>query len=922
VFIENNKYPESCWLKEAADIAGGAVKKSGVVSCSKVSSTPSPPAFTIKAKVPGDLITDLQTAALVGDPLYELNFKNATMWDSYVWTYATTFTMAADRLEHIRATGGSHLLVFDGVKMGSNVKVNGKAVGQTTDQFLRYEFPLDGSLLHAGANTVTVEFDPTIDCNGRWMACTGGWDWAPYTTTTSFGIATFTKGIWRSVYVAEVSAVAIEHVVPQIMYLGEYPTSPLSEGTHGGFKVDVKAHLWAAAKTAGTLKVTGSWGQVASAKITVPAGNSVSTVTINAAAADIKLWWPAGHGAQPLYNVTLSFEPAAAAGFASAVSAASTVSATRRIGFRMFAVVTGDDTNPEWVKNNTDGDGTGTLGMYWRINGAAILAKGANMIPMEELEGRMAADAHYQLVVNAVEGGMNTLRVWGGGIFLPRAWYDACDELGIMVYHDMQYAQGGHSPANTTVQDAELRHNIRRLSNHPSIVMWDGCNECHVVIGTPTGIYATFVMTVVAQEDASRPVWPSCPASGWTSGVNTLTSIPNGKPLTTPVGGPRFETHGPYQHGGGFPAVNGNQGPSMFSSNIPIQVSTDPTGISHANVFASEFGSSVYSSFESMAPTLDEKHWGIHAGMPGDDCHGGFASKCVGKNPMSDRNYPCDNIIEVYFGKSNFDLVGAEAFKKQLWQCMTGQALLIKQNIETRRSKSIFGIIVWQFNEIWPTGGWGSIEYGTVGWTKGQVLGGRWKPLQYWYRSTIYTDVMATCGGDPSAPNCYVNNDLPVPFKGDVVISSIDFATGKETAVKSLKLDMAAGVGVTQRFDLGAAVDANATMLHAVVKDSAGVVVNNNFIPFTEPKNFVLPKANVAFTVAKAANADGSVDITVTTDKVAIYLTFTTLAQGRFSDNAFVMLPGTKKIQFLPIKGFELADLTASLRAEHAASYM
>ena len=68
---------------------------------------------------------------------------------------------------------------------------------------------------------------------------------------------------------------------------------------------------------------------------------------------------------------------------------------------------------------------------------------------------------------------------------------------------------------------------------------------------------------------------------------------------------------------------------------------------------------------------------------------------------MSDRNYPCDNIIDVYFGASNFDLVGADVFKKQLWQCMTGQALLIKQNIETRRSKNIFGIIVWQFNEIW-----------------------------------------------------------------------------------------------------------------------------------------------------------------------------------------------------------------------------
>eukprot|EP01043_Picozoa_sp_COSAG02_P027101 COSAG02_NODE_1582_length_11838_cov_3.471420_5_plen_105_part_00 len=78
-------------------------------------------------------------------------------------------------------------------------------------------------------------------------------------------------------------------------------------------------------------------------------------------------------------------------------------------------------------------------------------------------------------------------------MFLPNAWYDACDELGIMVYHDMQYAQGGHSPKNDDVQDAELRHQIRRLSSHASIVLWDGCNECRVLMGTGTGIYATFV---------------------------------------------------------------------------------------------------------------------------------------------------------------------------------------------------------------------------------------------------------------------------------------------------------------------------------------------------------------------------------------------------------------------------------------------
>ena len=55
----------------------------------------------------------------------------------------------------------------------------------------------------------------------------------------------------------------------------------------------------------------------------------------------------------------------------------------------------------------------------------------------------MDADAHRALVKSAADGAFNTLRVWGGGMFLPDAWYDACDELGLMVYHDMQYAQVG-----------------------------------------------------------------------------------------------------------------------------------------------------------------------------------------------------------------------------------------------------------------------------------------------------------------------------------------------------------------------------------------------------------------------------------------------------------------------------------------------
>ena len=52
-----------------------------------------------------------------------------------------------------------------------------------------------------------------------------------------------------------------------------------------------------------------------------------------------------------------------------------------------------------------------------------------------------------------------------------------------------------------------------------------------------------------------------------------------------------------------------------------------------------------------------------------------------------------------------------------------------------RRAQNQFGALVWQLNEIWPTGGWGSVEYGSA--VEGQVLGGRWKPLQYLYRQGV-----------------------------------------------------------------------------------------------------------------------------------------------------------------------------------------
>lgn len=68
---------------------------------------------------------------------------------------------------------GQVLLCFDGVKMGAAAYLNGQLVGEPmTDQFLRWEF---GVTVVAGLNTLTVAFRSDISCDGRWMACSGGW---------------------------------------------------------------------------------------------------------------------------------------------------------------------------------------------------------------------------------------------------------------------------------------------------------------------------------------------------------------------------------------------------------------------------------------------------------------------------------------------------------------------------------------------------------------------------------------------------------------------------------------------------------------------------------------------------------------------------------------------------------------------------
>ena len=189
--------------------------------------------------------------------------------------------------------------------------------------------------------------------------------------------------------------------------------------------------------------------------------------------------------------------------------------------------------------------------------------------------------------------------------------------------------------------------------------------------------------------------------------------------------------------------------------------------------------------------------------------------------------------------------------------------------------------------------GWGSLEYGTPGFP-GQVLGGRWKPLHYLLGREIFTDISATCG----TVSCYVRNDQAgVAFAGTLQVMQVDIATGDMTLILNETVSIVDGPSQLTWFDLPKNVQdlSNDSVFQLVVKDDSDVIQATNTLLREIPKNIKgLPKDS-GLTVVVVANGDTTDDTTTmikvsSNVPVSLYVTLTTLAHGRFEDNAFALV--------------------------------
>lgn len=213
---------------------------------------------------------------------------------------------------------------------------------------------------------------------------------------------------------------------------------------------------------------------------------------------DAQLWWPSGYGAQPLYTVevTVSCEG----------------HCTRLEPFE-FGVRT--------IELDTSRTGPDTRAFALKVNGVPIFCKGGDWIPADSVYARVSAEKYQALVAEAREANFNMLRVWGGGLYERDEFYQACDRMGILLWHDFMFGCASypdHLDWFRALVDRELDYQTRRLRNHACLALWCGNNEDHWIFNALDNpqwnidiCYEKQYGLYTANVQAKRAVRANCP---------------------------------------------------------------------------------------------------------------------------------------------------------------------------------------------------------------------------------------------------------------------------------------------------------------------------------------------------------------------------------------------------------------------------
>jgi beta-mannosidase len=356
-------------------------------------------------------------------------------------------------------------LVFDGVDYQCTVWLNGQLLGSHEGPFGGPDYDIT-KIVNKGDNELILKLDPAPPDWKKVLKtnCVYGWHYVRMPPI----------GIWRDVRAYAVPPVEIND-----------PFITARDVTTGEMDLVV-----------GLAGQTKNWSGKLVGYITP--GDLMFEREINSAEQDKqvhlrfnipnpKLWWPNGVGEQNMYALTLSFHPQVGN------------SSSKTTG---FAIRT--------IRMLPTGNGPVPTEYNWlfEINGRKIFLKGTNWCTLDAML-RLTDDRYDRFLSLAKDAHIQVLRSWGGGLLENNNFYDICDRLGIMVYQELPITWQDMNILNPAVVEETCVKNIKRLRNHPSLLMWGGGNE-----HSGTGPVVERFGRLCYELDGSRPYHRTDPYGG------------------------------------------------------------------------------------------------------------------------------------------------------------------------------------------------------------------------------------------------------------------------------------------------------------------------------------------------------------------------------------------------------------------------
>jgi beta-mannosidase len=455
----------------------------------------------LSAEVPGTVHTDLLRNKIIRDPLVDDNEKKVQWVGEANWEYKTEFSCNESLLSKPQIK-----LVFEGLDTYAEVFLNDSLILIADNMFRTWKvdvksilrrkniiyvkFKAPEAIAKAEAQKLSYSLPEGLRSFTRKAQYHYGWDFAPKLLSC---------GIWKEVKLIASEKIALESV---------QTLATIDENNNVQGSAIVKLTATENRKSYITLKIKESNFSLIH-EVNIRKGEQA--VSIPFLFPNANRWQVNGRGQQFLYEVVCNLEN-------------DTLNSVNcKAGFRSVALLSGKDSI-----GNEFGFG---------INGKKVFIRGANMVPPDMFLPTVTDRDYETLVIKAKEAGMNMFRVWGGGVYLPDAFYNYCDQYGIMVWQDFMFAcsmiPGGNSFADNVKQEAIQQ--VERLSSHPCIVLWCGNNESDEgwknwgwqkqfnysatdsakIWNDYVNVFQTILPSVVDSLHPTCSYWSSSPSIGW-----------------------------------------------------------------------------------------------------------------------------------------------------------------------------------------------------------------------------------------------------------------------------------------------------------------------------------------------------------------------------------------------------------------------